>query len=106
MLLENTYVVQAAIGASLAYVAGWFIYCRYFHPLSSIPGPFLASFSRVWIVFKTAMGDMEHTQRALHKKHGISIQSADAVPCGLMDQAILFESRPMRLPAPILRLSR
>jgi hypothetical protein len=31
------------------------------------------------IVFKTATGDMEHTQRALHKKHGNNSQYAIAV---------------------------
>lgn len=55
----------------IIYFLGWIMYCRYFHPLRSIPGPFLASISRVWIVYKTWMGNMEHTQRALHEKHGM-----------------------------------
>lgn len=62
--------VQTAVIVVLLYLGGWIIYCRFFHPLSAIPGPFLASFSRTWIVWKTLAGDMEHTQRDLHKKHG------------------------------------
>lgn len=70
MLSPTPAFVQTLASASGLYLIGWIIYCRYFHPLRFIPGPFLASISRGWIVFKTARGDMEHTQRALHKKHG------------------------------------
>ena len=63
-------LIQTLLAAIFAYLLGWIVYCRYFHPLCSIPGPFLASISRAWIVLKTMTGDMEHTQRALHKKHG------------------------------------
>ncbi|KAL8994648.1 MAG: hypothetical protein Q9188_007009 [Gyalolechia gomerana] len=38
--------------------------------------PFLASISRIWIILKTMEGDMEHTQRALHKKHGSLVRIA------------------------------
>ncbi|RAH49950.1 cytochrome P450, partial [Aspergillus brunneoviolaceus CBS 621.78] len=58
------------------------IYCRFFHPLRSIPGPFLASVSRIWIVYHTATGRMEHTQRALHKRYGYMVRIApDEVAC-------------------------
>lgn len=77
MLLGNLSLIQTAFTAVSIYVVGWIIYCRYFHPLSSIPGPFLASISRAWIVFKTVTGDMEHTQRALHKKHGYLVRIAN-----------------------------
>jgi hypothetical protein len=70
MLFGNLSLIQTAVATFSIYLFGWIIYCRYFHPLHSIPGPFLASISRAWIVFKTMTGDMEHTQRALHKKHG------------------------------------
>ncbi|PVH72677.1 cytochrome P450 [Cadophora sp. DSE1049] len=62
-------LLRTVFAAAITYELGWILYCRYFHPLRSIPGPFLASFSRVWIVFMTARGDMEKTERALHKKH-------------------------------------
>ena len=70
MLLGNLSLIQTTVTAVSVYLVGWIIYCRYFHPLSYIPGPFLASISRAWISYKTLTGDMEHTQRALHKKYG------------------------------------
>ena len=47
----------------------WVIYARTFHPLSKIPGPFLASISRLWVVWRVYQGDMEHIQRQLHQKY-------------------------------------
>lgn len=106
MLLGNPLLIQTAFAAVLIYLLGWIIYCRYFHPLRSIPGPFLASISRAWIVFKTIIGDMEHTQRALHKEYGNCYQWANAARHRLMNQDTLFALRPTRLPAQILKRSR
>jgi hypothetical protein len=55
---------------------GWILYCRLLHPFSDIPGPFLASFSRLWIAASVAGGQAEHTQRALHKKYGQLVRIA------------------------------
>jgi cytochrome P450 len=46
------------------------IQTRYFHPLSSIPGPFLASFSKFWIIYHAFGGNQHHVQIACHKKYG------------------------------------
>lgn len=70
MSLIGLTVTQITALAIVLYLGGWIIYCRFFHPLRAIPGPFLASISRTWIVFKTWVGDMEHTQRDLHKEYG------------------------------------
>lgn len=59
----------------VVYEASWVVYCRFFHPLHSIPGPFLASVSRLWVVLNNVKGDMEYTQRALHKKYGHYFQT-------------------------------
>ncbi|KAF4630214.1 hypothetical protein G7Y89_g7929 [Cudoniella acicularis] len=76
MLFENISLIQVAATTISIYLTCWIIYCRFFHPLRATPGPFLASISRVWIVLKTMRGDMEHTQRALHKKHGFLVRIA------------------------------
>lgn len=73
MLFANVALMPTAVAALLIYSLGWIVYCRYFHPLRSIPGPFIASVSRAWIVFQTMKGNMEHTQRALHKQHGNTV---------------------------------
>ena len=83
MLFMNDPLLQSVFAALFLYLLSWIIYCRYFHPLRYIPGPFLASISRAWIVFRTMTGDMEHTQRALHKKYGNDYQSANATPSEL-----------------------
>jgi len=70
MPFGSLFLTSTTIITVVLYLVGWIIYCLYLHPLRSIPGPFLASISRAWIVFKTWTGDMEHTQRALHNKHG------------------------------------
>lgn len=40
------------------------------HPLRPIPGSFLASVTRLWMVYHVWKGDTDVIQRALHQKHG------------------------------------
>ena len=54
----------------------WVIYARTLHPLSNIPGPWFASVSRLWIMWHTWKGDMDHVQRALHQRHGTIVRIA------------------------------
>lgn len=46
------------------------LYFRFFHPLASIPGPFAASLSRLWLAKHVWDADMIWTVMDLHKKHG------------------------------------
>lgn len=70
----------------LVYYILWIVYARTFHPLASIPGPFLASISRLWIVQRVLQGDMEHTQRALHARYGPLIRIApNEIACASPD---------------------
>ena len=46
------------------------LYKRYSSPLRKYPGPFLASFSRLWIFFSTARGQTQYDHIELHKKYG------------------------------------
>jgi cytochrome P450 len=45
-------------------------------PLSRIPGPLSARFSRLWMVQHSISGDMHTTMIALHKKHGKLVRTA------------------------------
>ncbi|OAL28580.1 hypothetical protein AYO22_02774 [Fonsecaea multimorphosa] len=47
-----------------------FFYRRYLHPLSSYPGPFLASITRLWKVWSVYSGHTERDYIAVHKKYG------------------------------------
>lgn len=44
---------------------------RYWTPIRDIPGPFLASFSKLWQVYQLWKGHIEEELICLHKKHGI-----------------------------------
>jgi len=57
------------VGA-LGLLAAYTIYQQYFHPLASIPGPFWASLSRLWMTKHSWDGDMNVTMIDLHEKHG------------------------------------
>lgn len=46
------------------------IWRRYLHPLSDIPGPWLASFSRLWHIRHIWVGDQNTRLIALHEKYG------------------------------------
>lgn len=66
------FVVILVFGPAVAYV----IYQIFLSPLSSIPGPFWASLTRLWITKRAWDGDMSQTMLALHKKHGNLVRTA------------------------------
>ncbi|KAJ2986631.1 hypothetical protein NUW58_g4933 [Xylaria curta] len=49
---------------------------RYFSPLRDIPGPFLASFTRLWHVATIAGGKQSIKMLELHRKHGSFVRIA------------------------------
>ncbi|KAI6889412.1 cytochrome P450 [Hortaea werneckii] len=61
-------------GLSLLTIS-YVLYQRFFHPLASVPGPFWASISRLWITKHSWDGDMSVTMIALHKKHGTLVRT-------------------------------
>lgn len=46
------------------------IYFRYATSLRKVPGPFFASFTRLWKLRKTLKGDFERTNIDLHRRYG------------------------------------
>jgi hypothetical protein len=60
----------------LIYWTFWIIYTQTLHPLSKIPGPFLASVSRLWIIQRIHKGDSDLVQRALHQRYGPLVRIA------------------------------
>ncbi|KAJ9627627.1 hypothetical protein H2203_002839 [Taxawa tesnikishii (nom. ined.)] len=46
------------------------VYRLYFHPLSRIPGPFLARVSRLWLLVHAARGETHIAQLAVHRRYG------------------------------------
>ncbi|KIW60511.1 hypothetical protein PV05_00723 [Exophiala xenobiotica] len=78
--------VLLSLVALVGYWICWIIYARHFHPLSKIPGPWLASVSRLWYMQQIARGDMQDTQRRLHAKYGPMLRIApNEVACSSPD---------------------
>jgi hypothetical protein len=65
--LETPYVVL-----SLTIVAATFyvVYHTVFSPLARVPGPFLAKFSQLYLVYFHLSGQAHRKLMKLHEKHG------------------------------------
>jgi cytochrome P450 len=70
--MESSTLIPIAIALFAIYIATAFIR----DPLSRIPGPLSARFSRLWMVQHSMAGDMHTTMIALHKKHGKLVRTA------------------------------
>ena len=68
-------VIQLLLVAGIGFVLSLF-YERVLLPLSSIPGPFLASLTRLWITKLAWDGDMPGTILELHRKYGRVVRVA------------------------------
>jgi hypothetical protein len=65
-----------ALSSLVAHWIFWIVYCRTLHPLAEVPGPFLASFSRAWLMYRIYVGDLETAQRACHDQYGPLVRMA------------------------------
>lgn len=74
--------VGVLVALPVIYWIGWVVYARTLHPLSKIPGPFLATVSRLWYMLKIWTEDVEKDERALHEKYGPLVRLApDEISC-------------------------
>ncbi|KAG7009357.1 cytochrome P450 monooxygenase [Physcia stellaris] len=66
----------------VASLISWTVYTRFFHPYSSIPGPFLASLSRLWLVQCVRGGKVHEVTLKLHERYApdeVSVSDPQAV---------------------------
>lgn len=85
------------------------IYRRYMLPASDIPGPFLASFTRLWHAYHLLVGDFNLRLLELHKKHGESVDHCSIHSKYIIltqSQGALFELPTMRSVSVTQTLSR
>jgi len=68
--------LSALSSLAIAVVLAVVIKRRYFSPLSDIPGPFLASFTRLWQAATMVNGDSLVVFYNLHQKHGPFVRVA------------------------------
>ena len=64
----NWLLVLVVWSAALSSLLLW---RRYFAPISDIPGPFAASFTRLWHMHRILKGDQNLELIRLHAKHGM-----------------------------------
>lgn len=57
---------------ALSVVIAIIVWRRYFYSISDVPGPFLASFTRLWHLIRIFVGDQNLRMVELHDKHGVS----------------------------------
>lgn len=57
---------------TLLILGAWIVYNVFFHPLAKIPGPFLASITKLWYVVQVRRGSFDKVNRALHDRYGES----------------------------------
>jgi hypothetical protein len=70
-------VALTLIGSLTFYV----VYQRYFSPLSGIPGPFLASITPLWRLYRVLQGDWHMDIVKLHEKYGMGINNPRVKTC-------------------------
>jgi hypothetical protein len=63
----NLWTSALYIGLTLVSVLTW---RRYLSPIRDIPGPFVASFTRLWHIGRIFAGDQNLNLIKLHDKHG------------------------------------
>ena len=61
---------RIAMSAFFFIVISWFLASFLHDPLRTIPGPYAARFSRIWMVKHSWYGDMHRTMIMLHKRYG------------------------------------
>lgn len=76
MLLHGVWFSWASLSGYLGSlglgIISLVIYRRYFMPLKTVPGPFLASFTRLWHIRQIAAGNLNLQLAKLHDEHGES----------------------------------
>lgn len=74
-LSVSTWLFKIGPLVAVAYTVLWIVYAVTLHPLAKVPGPFWASVTRLWYMFKVHQGHFDQVQRALHKKYGPVVRS-------------------------------
>jgi hypothetical protein len=97
----STWFLVVLPSTIILYWALWVVYARTLHPLASIPGPFLASITRGWYMYRIYVGDMHEVQRRLHEQYGpiirigpneVSTSELSAIPKIYRNQAPLSKT--------------
>lgn len=70
-------ILSSFVGLILAWFLGSCIWYRYMSPISDIPGPFLASFSRLWLIQLLRRGRGARGLVEMHEKYGEQLSASE-----------------------------
>ena len=70
-LLSAPVIIGSIVVAAIAYD----LYLIFLSPLAKVPGPFWATFNKLWMTKHSWDGDMNTTMIALHEKHGSLVRT-------------------------------
>lgn len=80
-----SYICVQAFAGIIAII----IWRKYSYTISDVPGPFLASFTRLWHLVRIFVGDQNLRMIELHDKHGMSVPKRHStVTCLIFDPFI------------------
>lgn len=66
-------MIHVILFAGFVGVVALGVWRRYVSDIADVPGPVVASVSRVWNLWRLVKGDIDQRCIALHEKHGMSI---------------------------------
>jgi len=81
LYVQNVAQISLASGATKIILVAvlallYVLYTRYATPLCKIPGPFLASITKLWVVQQTRSFNRHNVDIELHKKYGTMVRVA------------------------------
>ena len=89
--LERVGVVGVIFLVIALYLLKW-IFDLVIDPLRDIPGPFLARFTRLWLLRQYVNGDFQKTNLELHEQYGM-FSIFPGPECSCYEQLLNFISR-------------
>lgn len=75
--ISSTISIGPLAVAALVALLSIVVYRRHFSPLSDIPGPFWASFSRLWHLRITVQGNQNEQLTEAHERYGHLVRLAN-----------------------------
>jgi hypothetical protein len=87
------------------YVIGWIVYCRFFHPLARVPGPFLASITEFYRFYYNFIKSGRYYMKfdefvEKYGEYSVALRGKK-YPWLMLVKAQLFVSRPTTCSSPI-----
>lgn len=103
-LVSSTSPFLLVTTSLVALISYYIISARVVSSLRSIPGPYLASLTKLWLVYVTMKKERHSLDIELHKKYGPVVRMApDVVSVAIpSDVKVIYSKSPQRLDLPIL----